>query len=221
MENVKGCEFFGLTNYTLKKIVNGKIDIADGLKNVLSYEVLSDMLTNAKVDFVNSDGKTVKGMPSEEIFVMTKKIDKKKYIIGLSGIKRIAGGPSDKKGIERWFEESRDKLIEDRRFFAEGFEKEEAYFDYAMVDHLRNTVGYGQAVSAEYQDKIVTRVKTKKVLGINITRTSLFIIMIIVWSLAFKNIALGICFAICFVGSFTMITNKSLSEQKDLVKTEA
>ncbi len=220
MENVKGCEFFNLTKYTLNRIVNGKIGIEESLQSVLSYEVLSNMLTEAKTDFVDGSGKTIKGMPSEEIFVMTKKIEKKKYIIGLSSIKRIAGEPSGKKGIERWFEESRDKFVESKRFFADGFEKEKAYFDFAMVDHLRNSIGSGQAGSAEYQDKIVTRVKSKKILGINITRTALFILMIIVWGMAFKNIALGICFAVCFLGSFTLVTNKSMSEQSDLAKAE-
>ena len=145
---------------------------------------------------------------------MTKKIDKKKYIIGLTEIRKFAGTPSDKTGIARWLEDSRDLLKEGRRFFAEGFEKEMAYFDHSVIDHLRNSVGSGQAHEAEYQDKIISRVKYKKVLGITVTRFALFITMLILWSVAFKNIALGICFAICFVGSFTMITNKSKSEEK-------
>ena len=98
---------------------------------------------------------------------------------------------------------------------AEGFEKEMEYFDHSMIDHFRNSVGSGQANEAEYQDKIISRVKYKKVLGITVTRFALFITMLILWSVAFKNIALGICFAICFVGSFTMITNKSKSEEKE------
>ena len=87
-----------------------------------------------------------------------------------------------------------------------------------MIDHLRNSVGSGQAHEAEYQDKLISRVKYKKILGINITRFSLFIAMPILWNVVFKNVGLGLCFAICFVGSFTIVTNKSQSEEKDLAK---
>ena len=101
MDYVKGCDIFCLSRFSLRRIESGKIEIIESLKDVLSYEVLRDMLAEAKKDFVNSNGKTIKDMPSAEIFVMTKKIDKKKYIIGLSCIKRIAGEPSEKTGIAR------------------------------------------------------------------------------------------------------------------------
>lgn len=215
MEYVRGTDINSLSKFFLKRVTDGKIEIHESLRDELSYEILSDMLTEAKQGFVNEEGKLIKDMPQAEILVMTKKIDKKKYIIGLTEIRRFAGTPSDKTGIARWLEDSRDLLKEGRRFFAEGFEKEMAYFDHSVIDHLRNSVGSGQAHEAEYQDKIISRVKYKKVLGITVTRFALFITMLILWSVAFKNIALGICFAICFVGSFTMITNKSKSEEKE------
>ena len=118
MDYVKGCDINVLSKYYLKKISEGRIEIAENLRNVLSYEVLSNMLAEAKVDFTDCNGKELKGMPTAEIFIMTKKINKVKTIIGLSSIKRIAGEPSDKKGIEAWFESSRDTKIEDKRFFA-------------------------------------------------------------------------------------------------------
>lgn len=215
MEYVRGTDINSLSRFFLKRVADGKIEIHESLRDELSYEILSDMLTEAKQGFVNEEGKLIKEMPQAEILIMTKKIDKKKYIIGLTEIRRFAGTPSDKTGIARWLEDSRDLLKEGRRFFAEGFEKEMAYFDHSVIDHLRNSVGSGQAHEAEYQDKIISRVKYKKVLGITVTRFALFITMLILWSVAFKNIALGICFAICFVGSFTMITNKSKSEEKE------
>ena len=215
MEYVRGTDINSLSRFFLKRVANGKIEIHESLRNELSYEILSDMLSEAKQGFVNEEGKLIKEMPQAEILVMTKKIDKKKYIIGLTEIRRFAGTPSDKTGIAHWLEDSRDLLKEGRRFFAEGFEKEMAYFDHSVIDHLRNSVGSGQSHEAEYQDKIISRVKYKKVLGINVSRFALFITMLILWSVAFKNIGLGICFAICFVGSFTMITNKSKSEEKD------
>ena len=220
MDYVKGCDINVLSKYYLKKISEGRIEIAESLRNVLSYEVLSNMLAEAKVDFTDCNGKVLKGMPTAEIFIMTKKINKVKTIIGLSSIKRIAGEPSDKKGIEAWFESSRDTKIEDKRFFAEGFEKEMNYFDHSMIEHFKSSVGSGQIREVEYQDKIVSRVKGKKVLGYYISSTALFITMIIVWGLIFKNFALGICFAICFVGSFAIVTNKTKSEEKTLDNTE-
>ena len=220
MEYVKGTDINTLSKFWLKRVADGRIQIHESLRSVLSYEVLSNMLTEAKQSFITADGKTIKDMPQSEIFFMTKKIDKKKYIIGLSEIRRIAGEPSTKKGLERWFEESTDKFVEGRRFFAEGLEKELAYFDHSMIEHLRSSVGSGQAKEAEYEDNLISRVATKKILGITVTKTALFIAMIILWGLAFRNLALGICFAICFVGSFTIVTNKEMSEQKDLADAE-
>ena len=220
MEYVKGCDIIGLSKYSLKKITEGRIEIAEGLRDVLSLEILSGLFEEAKTDFTDGNGKTIKGLPSGEIFVMTKKIDKKKYIIGVSCIKRIAGKPSGKKGIDSWFEGSRDKMIEDKRFFADGFEKEMAYFDHSMIDHFRNSVGFDQIGEAEYQDKIITKASGKKVLGIYFSSTALFITMIIIWGLIFKNFAIGLCFALCFVGSFTMVTNKAKSSEKDLEKAQ-
>ena len=219
MDYVKGCDIFGLSKFNLKKIADGRIGIEESLRNTLSYEVLSDMLAEAKVSFTDGNGKTIKGMPLAEIFVMTKKINKKKYIIGVSVIKRIAGEPSGKTGPDAWFEASRDTVIEDKRFFAEGFEKESEYFDHSMIAHLKESVGSGQIRKAEYRDKIITRAPGKKILGIYLSSTTIFIAMIIIWGLIFKNFAIGICFALCFTSSFVLITNKTKSEEKDLSQT--
>ena len=216
MDYVKGCDIFGLSNFNLKRIANGKIEIEESLQNVLSYEVLSDMLAEAKVNFTDGNGKIIKGMPTAEIFVMTKKIDRKKYIIGVSVIKRIAGEPSGKTGPDAWFESSRDSVIEDKRFFAQGFEKEMDMFDQHMIEHFKSAVGSGQIREAEYQNKIISRAPGKKVLGIYLSSTAIFIAMIIVWGLIFKNFALGICFALCFTSCFAVVTNKTKSEEKDL-----
>ena len=219
MDYVKGCDIFGLSNFNLKRIANGKIEIEESLQNVLSYEVLSDMLAEAKVNFTDGNGKIIKGMPTAEIFVMTKKIDRKKYIIGVSVIKRIAGEPSGKTGPDAWFESSRDSVIEDKRFFAQGFEKEMEMFDQHMIEHFKSAIGSGQIREAEYQNKIISRAPGKKVLGIYLSSTAIFIAMIIVWGLIFKNFALGICFALCFTSCFAIVTNKTKSEEKALSQT--
>ena len=221
MDYVKGIDIFGLSNFYLKRIADGRIMIAESLRNDLSYEVLSNMLTEAKVNFTDGNGKVIKGMPTAEIFVMTKKIDKKKYIIGVSVIKRIAGEPSGKTGPESWFEASPDKAVEDRRFFAEGFEKEMEAFDHYMIDHFKNSVSSGQIREAEYADKIISRAPGKKILGIYLSSTALFIAMVIIWGLIFKNFAIGICFALCFTGSFALVTNKTKAEEKETVQAES
>ena len=222
MEYVKGCDIDVLSKFFLKRIAGGKIEIEESLRNVLSYEVLSDMLVEAKTNFVDSNGKTIKDMPQAEIFFMTKKINKKKILIGLSVIKRIAGEPSDKTGLARVFENSRDNVVEEKRIFAEGFEKEQAYFDSSMIEHFKSSVGSGSLLEAEFHDKIITRIKGKKILGVFLSSTAIFIAMVIIWGLIFKNFGIGLCFALCFTGSFTVITAKSSSNAaaRDINKTE-
>ena len=213
MGYVKGCDITDLTKGKLRKIENGKLEIIDDLKDVLSYEVLSDMFAEAKVDYVNSDGKTIKDCPNSEILMLIKKIDKKKYILGLTVIKRIAGEPSDKKGLAKFFENSNDTLLEVKHFFADGFEKEKEYFDESVISHLKSSVGHGSALKADYQDKIITRAESKTIFGITISRTVFFIAMVIIWGLIFKNFAIGLCLALCFMGSFALITEKSLTKE--------
>ena len=221
MDYVKGIDIFGLSRFNLKKIADGKIAIADGLRDVLSYDVLSNMLAEAKVDFVDGHGKTIKDLPNSEIFVMTKKIGKKKTIIGVSVIKRIAGEPSGKTGPASWFEASSDKAVEDKRFFADGFEKEMEAFDHYMLDHFKNSVGSGQIKEAEYGDKIISKAKGKKVLGYYLSSTAMFIAMAIIWGIIFKNFAIGICFALCFAGSLAVVTNMTKAEEKAPAEAES
>ena len=221
MDYVKGIDIFGLSRFNLKKIADGRIAIADGLRDVLSYEVLSNMLAEAKVDFVDGHGKTIKDLPNSEIFVMTKKIGKKKTIIGVSVIKRIAGEPSGKTGPAAWFEASSDKAVEDKRFFADGFEKEMEAFDHYMLDHFKNSVGSGQIKEAEYGDKIISKAQGKKILGYYLSSTAMFIAMAIIWGIIFKNFAIGICFALCFAGSLAVITNKTKAEEKAPAEAES
>ena len=218
MDYVKGCDINTLSRFALKRIANGKLKIAESLQDTVTYDSLSAMFAEAKTDFVDGNGKTIKDLPTAEIFYMTKKIDGQKYIIGLSVIKRIAGEPSGNTGIRAWFEASTNKLVEDRRYFAEGFDKEEEYFDSSMISHFKSSVGSGSVGSAEYGDKVITRVKSKKILGITISSTLFFILMVICWGLIFKNIGLGICFALCFTSCFTIVMSKDKTEEKDINK---
>jgi hypothetical protein len=87
-----------------------------------------------------------------------------------------------------------------------------------MIGHFRSSVGSGSAGSAEYADKVITRVKSRKLLGITFSTTAIFIMMIIVWGILFKNIGLGICFALCFTSCFTIVMSKGKTEEKNIDK---
>ena len=209
MAYVKGCSFITLTDYILKKLDTGKIAIADGLKDVLPLMKLHDMVAAAKKNFVNYAGEEVKYTPSASVFALIKKIDKQKVLLGVAVAKRVPGEPTDKKGLEKLFAVSTDSCITDDIYFAEGFEAEEEYFDECMLSHYKDYVGMGQVKSADYRDKTVISSETKSFLGSPITKSAYFILMMIMWSIVFKNPGIGICFAFLFTSSFTMITAKA------------
>ena len=75
-------------------------------------------------------------------------------------------------------------------------------------------MSFGQIKEAEYLDKVVIKVEKQNIMGITISRTAFFVLMIVVWSLIFKNIGIGICFAFIFLTSFTMITSKSKAKEE-------
>ncbi len=218
MAYVKGCSFVNVSDYILKKIDNGKIAIADGLKDVLPVMKLHDMVEAGKKNFVNYAGEEVKWTPSSYVFALIKKIDKQKVLLGIAVVKRVAGEPSKKTGIEKWFAGSTDIYVTEDIHFAEGFEAEKEYFDECMLSHYKECVGMGQVKTADYLDKIVMSSETKSFLGSPITKGAYFIIMVILWSVIFKNVGIGICFAFLFTTSFTMITSKSGT--KDTLKND-
>ena len=67
MEYVRGTDINSLSKFFLKRVADGKIEIHESLRDELSYEILSDMLTEAKQGFVNEEGKLIKDMPQAEI----------------------------------------------------------------------------------------------------------------------------------------------------------
>lgn len=46
-------------------------------------------------------------------------------------------------------------------------------------------------------------------MGNHVYQNGVFLLMLIVWGLIFKNFGLGLCFAFIFLTSFTMITSKT------------
>ena len=210
MGYVKGCDVTILSKYMFKKFENGKLEIADELKEMLSLDQLREMLETTSKNFIDYSGKEVKGQPSEYIYVIFKKINKQKILLGLATIKRVAGEPSGKTGLAKMFESSRDSYISDEKIFAPGYEKEEEYFEESVIAHLKDSVGMGQVNTAEYGDKIIERTDKKEIAGgLVISRTIYFLSMWFLWGLIFHNWGLGLCFAFLFLSSFVMITSKA------------
>ena len=210
MGYVKGCDVTILSKYMFKKFENGKLEIADELKEMLSLDQLREMLETTSKNFIDYSGKEVKGQPSGYIYVILKKINKQKILLGLATIKRVAGEPSGKTGLAKMFESSRDSYISDEKIFAPGYEKEEEYFEESVIAHLKDSVGMGQVNTAEYGDKIIERTDKKEIAGgLVISRTIYFLSMWFLWGLIFHNWGLGLCFAFLFLSSFVMITSKA------------
>ena len=210
MGYVKGCDVTVLSKYMFKKFENGKLEIADELKEMLSLDQLREMLETTSKNFIDYSGKEVKGQPSGYIYVIFKKINKQKILLGLATIKRVAGEPSGKTGLAKMFESSRDSYISDEKIFAPGYEKEEEYFEESVIAHLKDSVGMGQVNTAEYGDKIIERTDKKEIAGgLVISRTIYFLSMWFLWGLIFHNWGLGLCFAFLFLSSFVMITSKA------------
>ena len=209
MGYVKGCELTLLSKYVLNKMDKGKLLMADGLKNQLSQDELKQLFERASANFVNDEGKELKGVQTGVVYAMLKKIDKQRYLIGIAVMKRIDGGPTGKTGIAAWFAETTDTYVMQERYFAPDLPEEEVYFDECVLNNLKEMVSFGQVKEAEYLDKVVVKVEKQKIWGITFTRTAFFLLMVIVWSLIFKNFGLGLCFAFIFLTSFTMITSKS------------
>ena len=209
MGYVKGCELTLLSKYVVNKLYKGKLQMADGLMAQLSAEDLKHLVERANANFVNDEGKEIKGVQAGVVYAMLKKIDKQKYLIGIAAMKRIDGGPTGKTGVAAWFAESTDTYVMQERFFAPDLPEEEAYFDECILNQLKDTVSFDQVKEAEYLDKVVVKVEKRQIWGITFTRTAFFLLMLIVWGLIFKNFGLGLCFAFIFLTSFTMITSKS------------
>ena len=119
-------------------------------------------------------------------------------------VKRVPGMPSGKTGVAAWFESSQDSYVAEEKIFAPGYEAEEHYFDESILQNFKDYIGLGQIKEAEYFDKAVIMKKEKNFLGSTITRAAYFVLMLVIWSMVFKNIGLGIVFAFLFSSSFIM-----------------
>lgn len=214
MGYVKGCELTLLSKYVVNKLDKGKLQMADGLMAQLSAEDLKHLVERANANFVNDEGKEIKGVQAGLVYAMLKKTDKQKYVIGVTAMKRIDGGPTGKTGVAAWFADSTDSYVMQDRYFAPDLPEEETYFDESVLGNLKEMVSFGQVKEAEYLDKVVVRVEKQKILGITFTRAAFFLVMMIAWGMIFQNIGLGICFGFLFMTSFTMITSKAKAKEE-------
>ena len=96
MGYVKGCELVNITNYVMKKIEKGQYVMNSDLQYELSIEELRSMLDKANSYFVTADGTEDKYRTAGQIFMMTKKIDKKRVILGVAAFERVSGEPTEK-----------------------------------------------------------------------------------------------------------------------------
>lgn len=215
MGYVKGCDITILSPSLLRKIENGKIIIAEEIKDKLSVEKLRDLIDEALKDFVDYSGAVKHGVNSGRIFILLKKIEKQKTLLGISVVKRVPGMPSGKTGVAAWFESSPDSYVAEEKIFAPGYEAEEQYFDESILQNFKDYIGLGQIKEAEYFDKVVIMKKEINFLGSTITRAAYFVLMLVIWSMVFKNIGLGIVFAFLFSSSFIMITSRSGAEKTE------
>lgn len=216
MANVKGCDLVIISKSIINKIENGKLFIDESLNEQMSLDKLKEIFEESKQNFIDINGVVKSGVPMGHLYAMLKKKeDKKKYLLGVAYFKRIPGEDSGKTGIAKIFEESVDSYDTAERFFAEGFQPEEEYFDECVLNHLKDQVGMGQVKSADYLDKSVVQIDKKNIGGIMVGKTVYFIGMWLIWGFAFKNWGLGLCFAFLFLTSFTMITAKSKTETTD------
>lgn len=215
MGYVKGCDTVIVSNYVMNMIEKGKYVMNADLQCELSVSEMRNMLDKANSHFVTAEGKVDKSRTSGQIFMMTKKIDKQRVILGVAVFERVAGAPSEKTGIAKWFEPSSDRYVLREKLFAPGYEQEDEYFDETILRHFKDVIGLGQANRAEYLDMVVETTDKKTFLGRPVTKATFFIAMTILWGVIFENIGLGLVFAMIFSSCYTMITCSTNAQQKD------
>ena len=87
MGYVKGCDLSIVSKSIIKKIEEGKMIIAEELKAEMPVDKLKAMFEEASKNFVDITGSEKKGVPSGHVYIMTKKIEKQRVILGAASIK--------------------------------------------------------------------------------------------------------------------------------------
>ncbi len=198
----KGCSFTQITKYVLKR------ENFDAFEVLLPKDELTAKISEALTPFIGADGKKTYH-DAGIVYAMYKKVEKKKILIAIAIIKRVAGVAEQKKGLEALFANSPDTYELTEKFIVPDFREDEEFFDEMILAHLEDVVGAGQAKEATFGD---TRIYVKEgVKGVSQTLYNLLVFagMAFLWGTVFNSIALGLCFGLCFSTCFNLTTARA------------
>jgi hypothetical protein len=165
---------------------------------------MQEMLT----PFIDSSGKK-SYHDAGIVYAMYKKVAKNKELIAIAILKRVAGEPEHKKGLEAVFANSPDTYELTEKFVLPQYKEDEAFFDEMILSHLEDIVGAGQAKEAYFEDTRIYLKESVKGMSNMIYNLLIFIGMSILWGTVFNSIALGICFGCCFSTCFHLTTARA------------
>ena len=202
----KGCSFTQISKYVLKR------ESFDSFEALLPKEELMAKMQEVLTPFVDSNGKKTYH-DAGIVYAMYKKVAKKKELIAIAILRRIAGEPEQKKGLEALFANSPDTYELTDKFILPEYKEDEEFFDEIVLSHLEDLVGAGQAKEAYFED---TRIFVKEgIKGMSqvIYNLLIFAGMACLWGTVFKSVALGICFGVCFSSCFGMTTARAKTDR--------
>ena len=212
MSYVKGCSGVFFSTYFMKKVLDRKIGLSEGLSMRITPEEIEELFRDVNRNFVNAHGEEEKGKPSGQIMGMVKKVGKTKELIGLAVIRRHAiPDPEESSSLRTFFVNVNEYYATEQLLFDPAYTAEAEYFDEVILDHYKDAIGFGQVIRAEHFDREVHRKERKDSAGVVLGGLGFSLGMFVLWSLIFHNLALGLVFALLFSGSYTVVTMRANS----------
>ncbi len=209
----KGCSFTQISKYVLKRENFEAFDV------LLPEKELIAKMREALTPFIDYNG----GKSYHDagiVYAMYKKVEKKKHLMAIAIVKRVAGKPIKRKGLEVIFANSEDTYELTDKFILPEFQEDEEFFDEMVISHLEDIVGAGQAKEATFGD---TRIFVKEgVKGMSQALYNLLIFagMSLLWGYIFHNIGLGLCFGCCFSTCFHLTTARAKTDKDQISRNE-
>ena len=210
----KGCSFTQISKYVLKR------ENFDQFEALLPKEELMAKMQEVLTPFLDQNGKKTYH-DAGIIYAMYKKVEKKKELMAIAILKREAGQPEPKKGLEAMFANSPDAYRLTDKWVLPAYQEDEAFFDEMVLSHLQDIVGAGQAKEAYYED---TKVYVKEaVKGMSQALYSLLVFagFACLWGSIFHSVALGLCFGACFSTCFGLTTARAKTGQDQVGQGES
>ena len=118
----KGCSFTQITKYVLKR------ENFDSFEVLLPKDELVAKMSEVLTPFIDSSGKK-SYHDAGIVYALYKKVQKKKELIGIAILKRVAGQSEKKKGLEAIFANSPDTYELTDKFFLPDHKEDEEFFD--------------------------------------------------------------------------------------------